>query len=265
MTIELLNRSFVGASNATFQRYFDDLVMSFPPPQSIVIDPGTQVREMMTRNNLGMATRAQTIPTGTMPVLNLSFGVMHTELIAFRMNRRMAAGTFATHWPYQLRVTKGTYAAKTTGYLGFAITADAEADGSVIRNGISTPLVQADFADHATWKTTDDQFALGAAGALAFSDNLVANNDMVTLLLPETLAGNRISGLPGGAMKFSCTLVDTLGTVSQLTVHSCEPNPAAAAIDFSAESTELNMNVNALPGTCDFFEIIDTTLKVTCI
>lgn len=266
MTIELLNRTYVGASNATFLRLSDNLAMCFPPPQNVVLDPGEQVREMMTRNNLGKMTRAQTIPTGSLPVLNLSFGVMNAELIAFRLGRQLAAGSFATHWPYQLRVTQGEYAAKTTGYLGFGITADpTTARGSVIRSGVSTALTRATFADYATWRATDDQFAVGAEGALAFSDNLVTNNDMVTLLLPETLTGTRISGIPHGAMQFSCTLVDTEGTVSVLTVFSCQPNPANAAIDFSAENVELNMNVNNLPGTCDFFELVDTDMKVTCI
>jgi len=265
MTIQLLNRTFVGTANAAFQRIEDDLVIAFPPPNNVVIDPGAQVREMMTRNNLGQMTRAQTIPTGTVPVMNLSFGVMNMETIAFRMNRKLAAGSFASHWPYQLQVVSEALPAKVIGYLGYGVAADAVAHGSVVREGASAPLAQDDFADHATWKGTPDKFGVGANGALVFSTNLVAAKEMVTLLLPETLTGNKISGLPAGPMKFTCNLVDTFGTVSVLTVYNCEPNPASAAIDFSAESTEMVMNINNLPGTCDFFSLVDTDLKVTCI
>lgn len=271
MTIANINRSFVGFSSATFRRLSDNLIISFPPPSAINLDPVEQVREQLTRNNLGKQARAQTFSTGSLPTLTMSYGVLTPEIIGFRLGRQMAnvTTTLATSWPYQLRVTAETYPAQSAGFLGNAVVADDEAYGSVIRNGVSTALTQQDFADHATWKSTADQFGLGGDGALAFSTNLVTNNDVVTLIIPETLPDDagvtRISALPAGAYEMTARLVDTLGQISLLTVYNCEPNPANAAIDFSAESVDVTMNVNAAAGTCNFFQLLQTTLTVSCV
>lgn len=272
MTTASLLSTFVGFSNATFRRLSDNLVISFPPPQALTLDPAEQVREQLTRNNLGKQARAQTYSMGSLPVMTLAYGVLNPEVIAFRLGRQLAvlSTTYEISWPYQLRVTEDTYAAKEAGQLGRAIAADATAYGSVIRNGVSAELTQEAFADHETWKgTTDDAFAVGLNGALAFSTNLVTNGDIVTLLLTETLPDTtgaaRISAVPAGAYEFKCTMVDTEGKVSILTVHNCEPNPANAAIDFSAESIDVVMNVNAAAGTCNFFDITQTRLNVACV
>lgn len=271
MTIANINRTFVGFSNATFRRLSDNLIIAFPPPSAVNLDPVEQIREQLTRNNLGKQARAQTFSTGSLPTLSMNYGQLNPEVIAFRLGRKLAVvtTTLATSWPYQLRVSAETYAAKAVGQLGRAIAADDVTYGSVIRNGVSDPLTQAAFADHATWKATPDQFGVGVNGALVFSTNLVTDNDVVTLLLPETLpdtaGATRISALPAGAFEFKCTLVDTLGQISILTVYNCEPNPANAAIDFGAESVDIVMNVNAAAGTCNFFDITQTVLTVSCV
>lgn len=273
MTVGSLNRTFVGFSTCTFRRLSDNLIMSFPPPQSLVVDPVEQVREQLTRNNQGKQARAQTYSVGSLPTMTCGFGTLNPEMIAFRLGKSLDGNlniaspvSVANAWPYQLRVTKGEYAAAASGYLGFGVTANAATTyASAIRNGVSTPLTRDVFASYSTWRTTDNKFGIGADGALNFSDNLVTNRDIVTLLIPQSLTGNKISELPAGAFEFKCTMVDTLGQVSILTVFNCEPNPASSAIDFSAESVEVIMNVNAAAGTCDFFDLIQTPLTVGCI
>lgn len=273
MTTKNLNRTYVGYSSMSLRRLSDDLVLSFPPPQSVVLDPVEQVREQLTRDNQGKQARAQTFSVGSLPTMTAVFGVLNPELVALRLGKSLDGNlnevsptSVATSWPYQLRVTKGEYAAATSGYLGFGVAANAPTTyASVIRNNVSTPLTRDVFANHGTWKTDDDKFGIGANGALVFSDNIVDNRDIVTMLIPQSLTGNRIDELPAGAYEAKLKMIDTLGFVSILTVFNCEPNPAASAIDFSADSTEVQFNVNASSGSCDFFELIATPLQVSCI
>lgn len=273
MTVASIQRTFVGFSNATFRRLSDNLVLAFPPPQGLVLDPVEQVREQLTRNNQGKMARGQTYSAGSLPTLTCQFGVLRPELIAFRLGKSLDGNlnegspvSVANAWPYQLRVTKGQYAAAVSGFLGHGVTADpTTARASVIRNGVSTALTRETHANYATWRATANRFSVGANGALNFSDNLVTNTDIVTMLIPQSIAGNKIDELPAGAYEFKCTMVDTKGEVSVLTVFNCEPNPANSSIDFSAEQIELVMNVNAAAGTCDFFDLVTTPLNVSCI
>lgn len=273
MSVAAINRTFIGFSGMTLKRLSDDLVLSFPPPQSVILDPLEQVREQLTRDNQGKQARAQTFSVGSLPTMTAVFGVLNPEMIALRLGKSLDGNlnesvpvSVAAAWPYQLRVTKGEYPAAVSGFLGFGVTANAPATyASVIRNNVSTPLVRDVFANYATWRTDDDKFGIGANGALNFSDNIVDNRDIVTMLIPQNLTGNRIEELPAGAYEASLRMVDTQGFVSILTVFNVEPNPAASAIDFSAESTEVQFNVNAAAGSCDFFELIATPLKVSCI
>ncbi len=273
MTVANIQRTFIGFSNATFRRLSDNLILSFPPPQGLVLDPVEQVREQLTRNNQGKMARGQTYSAGSLPTLTCQFGVLRPELIAFRLGKsldgNLNAGSpvsAANAWPYQLRVTKGQYTGAASGYLGNGISADpSTARASVIRNGVSTALTREAHANYSSWRATANRFSVGADGALNFSDNLVTNTDIVTLLIPQTLTGNKISEIPSGAYEFVCTMVDTKGEVSILKVFNCEPNPANSAIDFSAEQIELVMNVNAAAGTCDFFDLVTTPLTVSCI
>ena len=73
---------------------------------------------------------------------------------------------------------------------------DANAEASVTRDGLSTQLTQQNFGTFdGTSPANDDSFALGADGALLFSDNLVTNNDVVALLIPHSVTGIRLSDI----------------------------------------------------------------------
>lgn len=266
MTVESLNRTYVGFSNVILTRLgTTPLTLCLPKPQNVVLDPGVQIREQQGRDELGRMVRVRTYSTGTMPTAQLVFNHIQPELISLRVGQQFASGSFNTVRPKQLRITKGQFAAVGTGYAGYGLAADVEARASIIRNGLSFPLTRAVHADYSTWRTTDDKFSIGANAALNFSDNLVESQEIANITIPIGVTGRKLSEELVGDHQINCMMVDTDGRVGYLEIYTATPNLSDAAIDFSQESIQLSMFVNTPPGECVAWNIIDTDELVGCL
>lgn len=267
MTISINNRTFVGIAYLTLERLSDGVILTWPAPQNFVLNPGIEQVEQMGRDALGREVRTNTYVRAVKPELTVSYQYLQPEMIGYMVGEELISGTFDTSYPKLLTVTSATFAADTTGGILNGISADIDAKASVIREGsISTLLTRQPFATFTgTSPANDDSFAIGANGALKFSDNLVTNSDVVALLIPVSVTGTKISDVLVGEHRVYATLVDTQNQVVLFEAYNVEPNLNGRTINFGESSSEFSFYVNNPPGGCRAWNLVDTGKSVACV
>ena len=264
MTIIVNNRTYVGISSLLMKRKSDNVVLTWPVPNTFVLNTNIEQRIQESRNSQGRRVRSGSYVAGETPDLTVSYSYIQPEMISFNTGNEQASGTFGTFIPRLIEVSQAAYPADATGFLFNGVTEDdATASASVTRAGISTELTRVAFA--AFDGTTDDQWALGADGALAFSDNLVTAGDVVAVLVPSDVTGIRLSDVLVGPHEVYATLVDTRNKVSVFEATNVTPNLEGRSIDFGSEGMEISLFLNNPPGTCRSYNIINTELSVACL
>lgn len=272
MTIQINTRTYVGISNLLLQRQSDGVIFSWPQPETFVLNTGIAEQVQMGRDSLGRKVRSNTYVSEEMPELTINYQYVSGELVSFQVGKRMALGTFATMVPRSLVVRQASYPAAAVGFLFDGVLAtETEAAGVLAgasasytdENGISTALTRQPFATFAG--ATVDSFAVGDDGALKFSDDIVAEQRLVTLLIPASIAGAKISETLVGPMRLYATLVDTNNKVSIFEAPNVSANLSGRSVSFGEGSLELAMYLNFLPGTCSSWSLIETPLKVACL
>jgi hypothetical protein len=254
--IEINNRSVKGVSRLSLKRLGDGLIYNLPSPMNVAINQGVEQRVQGGRSDTGLMVNLFSYKTGEKPTLTTSFGHYNPELIALRVGNQIETTTIDEYYPLMVWVKKGEYAGASTGKLGFGIAEDVglsatiKPQASIKEINQSEMLTQEAFASYSSWRSSNKRFAVGANGALAFSDDIVAAQHVVTLLLPMTGAGTRISELSAGAHEVRALVVDNLDDVHLLVVPSCTLDLSGASLDFSAESLELVWFLNSPPGSC---------------
>lgn len=264
MTIQILNQSFKGISTLAITRLTDNVVYNWPSPATFNVASNIEEKIQMTRNELGEKARAGTYKMGEMPELTISYEYLQPEMIAYRLGNQLASGNFSTSIPRQVRViAEDVPADAVTGIYG-ALTLDAEAIASVTRNSVSVPLTRVDTASFVN--TAEDTFAVGAEGALKFSANLVAANEIVTIVTPvSNLAATHISDLLVGPISVKAKLVTSRNTVTLFEAPNASVNLAGANFDFGGEGTsEIGLYLNNVPGTCRAWNMYNTPLVIQC-
>jgi len=265
MTLDSLNRTFVGVSSLVIKRKSDNTVLNWPIPSTFNLDIGIEQRVQESRNNQARKVRASSYVAGEQPTLSISYSQIQPEMIGFSVGNQLATGTFATYIPKVLQVTKASYPASTTGFLFFGVAADeALATASYTKDGVSTKLTREVFATFDG--ETDDTYAVGDDGAVKFSDNLVSGQQVVTYLVPSDVTGLRISDVLVGTHEVYATMVDTLNQVSIFEAYAATPNLEGRSIDFGGEGgLEISLFLNNPPGECRAWNLISLTDKVACI
>lgn len=263
MTIQINQRTYVGISALLMKRKSDGVVLTWPTPDTFVLNTNLEQKIQMGRNAQGQKVRTGSYIGGATPELSITYNYIQPEMISFSVGNEQATGTFATYIPKLLQVASASIAADATGFLLEGVSADdVNAVGSVTRDQLSTPLTRQAFASFDG--QTDDSFALGADGALKFSDNLVTNQDMVALLIPHNLTGIKLSDVLVGPHELYATLVDNNNLVSVFEARSVKPNLEGRSIDFGGESLEMSLFLNNLPGECSAWNLISTSKRVAC-
>lgn len=263
MTIAINTRTFVGISDLKIQRQSDGVVYSWPQPETFVLSTNVEQRTQTGRDTQGKMVRLNSYVGGEMPQLSIQYQYLQPEMVAFQIGKQLASGTFDTFIPRSLAVLKGEYAAAALGYLYNGVDVlDAEAAGtlagasaSVTRDGISTALTRQPFATFAP--ATENSFAVGDDGALKFSNNLVASQELVTMLIPSAVTGARLSEVFVGPLRVFATLVDTRNRVTLFEAFNASADLEGRSIDFNSGSVEISLLLNNLPGTCGSWSVID--------
>lgn len=266
MTIFVNQRTYVGISSLLMKRKSDGVVLTWPVPNSFVLNTNIEQRIQEGRNAQGRKVRTGSYVSGEMPDLNISYSYIQPEMISFNTGNEQASGTFGTFIPRLLEVSQASYPADATGFLlNGVVEDDANAVASVTRDGLSVNLTRQPFATFdGTSPANDDSYALGADGALLFSDNLVTANDVVSLLIPHSITGIKLSDILVGPHELYATMVDTRNKVSVFEALNVTPNLEGRSIDFGGEGMEIPLLVNNPPGECRGWNIINTELSVAC-
>ena len=243
MTVSINNRNYVGFSYLAITRKKDGVLLNLPAPQTFVLTPNYMQRVQETRNSLGRATRADNYIRGEMGELSISFQYLQPELIAFSLGQDMETGTFATYFPV-LTTAKASIPGGAAGTILEGITADdANTTASYTVDGISTELTRQAFGTFdGTSPTNDNNFAVGADGALLFSDVLL------------------------GAVSIEAGLISSDGNrVDIFRASNAKPNVEGQTFDFGGEgTTNINLFLNNQPGECTAWELIISGKNVTC-
>lgn len=268
MTIQINTRTYVGISNLLLQRQSDGVVFSWPQPENFVLNTGINEEIQMGRDNLGRKVRSNTYVSEEMPELSIQYQYVNAELVSFQVGKQMAVGTFSTMVPRSLVVIQGEYPASATGFLFNGVLAtDAEAAGALTGaagsytddNGISVALDRQPFATFDP--ATPDSFAVGDDGALKFSTNLVNTQTLVTLLIPASVAGARISETLVGPMRLYATMVDTIGKVSIFEAPNVSANLSGKSVTFGEGNLDLSLYLNFAPGSCGSWSLLSIDAK----
>lgn len=270
MSIIVNQRSYVGVSNLIMKRISDGVVLSWPQPQTFVLDTGIEQRLTEGRNQQGRKVRTGSYAVGEMPTLSINYTYIQPELISFTVGNQFASGTFSSFLPKSLAVTQATYAGDAAGKLFNGVLeteAAAALNGavaSITRNDLSVNLTYEDFTSFTG--TTDDTFSVGDDGALKFSNNLVTEQALVTMLIPHNnLTGIKLSDVLVGAHELYATVVDSNNKVSLFEARNVTPNLEGRSVDFGSEGLELNLFVNNLPGTCGSWSMLALDATVDCL
>ncbi len=259
------NRTIKSISALSLERISDGLVFNWASPTSFNLSEGIEQREQEVKNETGETVRAGSFVTARRPTLTIGYQNINPEMISWRVGNYLEVGTYTTRMPMRLWVTKGEYAGSPAGFRGFGIAADVNIGtpnaprAAVTRGEISTALTQAAYADYSTWRTQNLRFAVGANGALRFSNDIVAAQDVVTLSIPLTGEMSRISDLVVGDHRLYAMVVDSLNKIHILEVYQASPDLSGAAVDLSADTLEVTMFLNNPPGFCRAWQMFSPT------
>lgn len=262
MTIALLNETFKGISELKMYRHSDGLLYHLPTPQNFVLQDQKEQRMQYTRDWMGRRTRANTYVVATEASLSISYSVVNPELLAFRIGTYFESKTNDLYFTRSYTVTQNNFPAYALGSFGKGIVADADAKASKKVGYISTPLTIQPYATFTP--ATANSFAVGADGALKFSDNLVAARETVSVMIPYTLTGLSIGDEIVGGHSLVAHLVTTENKVVVFTAFNVTPDLNGASIDASAEGLEIPLFVNIVPGGCYSYQMVYTNLSVEC-
>lgn len=256
---------FVASTLATLRDLKTGKVYNWKTPTNITINPGRQTRKTNRRNALGESITDDIIPQGSDPIATLTYSGFNFEMLAFAMGKEVESSTYTgVTMPFQLQVKTATYPARTTGQVGYGVTADAVTYASKTDTTgakFSTPLTQQPFATFSA--TTDDSFAIGANMALKFSDNLVEDGAFVTLSITRSITGNSM-GDPLGPHEFNGLVVGTDKRTMLIFIPEVIIDPSQGQFDPSSEQLQIPMQIIQPFDWCDPFKLIDTAETVYC-
>lgn len=255
---------FVASTLATLRDLKTGLVYNWKTPSNITINPNRQTRKTTRRNNLGETVTDDILVQSSDPVATLTYSGFNFEMMSFAMGKQVETGTYDVVQPFQVQAKTATYAAATTGQVGFGVVADAVTYGSktdVTGAKKSVPLTQQPFATFTG--ATDDSFAVGANRALKFSDNLVEDGAFITLSISRSITGNSM-GEPLNAHEFSGLVVGTDKRVMIIYIPEVIIDPSQGQFDPSSEQLQIPMQIIQPMDWCDPFKLIDTAETVYC-
>ena len=268
MSIAINNLTYVGVAYLSIERVSDGLVYAFPAPQGFTVNTGASMRQQEGRNSLARSVRTGAYVTGEMPELTISYNYMSAELIAFSMGNELISGTFDSYYPKLIEVTQADIPGDTViGNILNGLSADVSAIAAYKKDGISISLTRQPYATFdGTSPTNNDSFAIGADGALKFSNNLVTGREVVAMKIPKSMTGVSISEVLVGQLEIQAALVDTLNQITIFEATNASVNMEGKTFDFSGEGgTEFNFFLNNPPGACRSWDLIATTDTVSCL
>lgn len=263
-TITVANRSFKGISNIAVLLKNTNTILNFSKPQTADLNPNIEVKSTMSRTSNGNMTKINTYVTGEQATLTLSYGQVQPEFYALATGRKMVSGNYDIPLARNITVPiGGAIPAALTGYAPKGTVADTGLNADpptsfasyTDETGASTALTQVSYTGFTG--TTDNQFAIGADGALKFSDNLVG--EFVTVRHLWHTAGKRLSSNLVGEVAICYTVTSSDETVTVVDIPNAIINPSGATLSASGDSMNIVFDLITASG-CSSYVLTETRL-----
>jgi hypothetical protein len=167
------------------------IAIALQATNQVVFNPGITQEVVYASNELGIEVPVRQIKSREDPTFQVTFPRKNLDSLSQALNRKwVKAGSstpVAARFIRQFTPTANSIPGVLTGFEGFALTADpAGARASANIAGVSEQLAVEAFATHDPVADTKS-FAVGAAAALKFSNDVVGNP--VVIDVPYTVNG----------------------------------------------------------------------------
>lgn len=263
MTVSVLNRTFKGLAELKLRRTSDGAILHLPTPNTFIVENNVEEKIQYTRTAQGERSRAGSYVSGREPMLRISYSHMQPETMQFKIGNEFETKTSTLKVARSFTVIQNNYpAVTTTGTLGFNVLEDAPAQASITRDNVSFQLTQT------PWDTFDptvqNSFAIGAAFAVKFSNNIVTSQQTVSLLVDEQFTGLGIGDNIVGAHSVIATIITTENKLVIFRANYITPSIAGSGFDASSEQMEIPFFINTQSGECFPYELFFTNVTVNC-
>lgn len=240
------------------------LITVLRTPSKLMIDYGIGTKTTTGVDALGRETLIDRVVNKAMAEIEVEYGGDSLELLALRMGRKVALRTGDNIvLPFRRQAINATLPAIVTGGLGFDLVADAVGAAGSAKLGGALPitLVQQPYATFLP--ATPLSFAIGAAGAMKFSTDLVAARAIMELQLPAVIDTQQISEEDLGFMRLRAMIRNSNDSVSYVECPTIQVNPEGTKLDPSAENSTFKASALALGG-CEAVIVKQLARRLTC-
>lgn len=263
MTVSVLNRTFKGIAELKLRRSSDGAVLHLPTPNTFVVENNVEEKIQYTRTAQGERSRAGSYVSGREPMLRVAYSHMQPETLQFKIGNEFETKTSSLKVAKSYTVIQNNYpAVASTGILGYNVVVDANAQASITRGNVSFQLTQTPFGSFDP--NVDDTFAIGVHFAIKFSDNIVAAQETVSVLVEESFTGLGIGDNIVGAHSVIATIITTQNKLVIFRSNYITPSLAGSGFDPSSEQVEIPFFINTQSGDCFPYELFWTDVTVNC-
>lgn len=234
-------------------------------PNNFTLDFGFKSSKITGVNGLGQKCNLSNTVTEAMGMVEITVGKQDVRILALAMGRFVQVNTGDNIvLPFRRKALLASNPAIPAGGLGFDIVADPVGLSGTAKllDGIEVQLTQQPFATFAP--ATPFSFAVGAAGAIKFSTDLVTARADVEMQVPYTVDTRSISEQSLGLMSLRALMRNSDDSVSMLHIPYLEIDPEGTKLDPGAENTVIKAPIFPLGGYCDGWRIFDVSRRLTC-
>ena len=258
-------RQFVNVLGVQLTSIDTGLTQIIRTPNNFTIDFGFKSTKITGVNGLGQKCNLSTTVNEATGMVEITVGKSDVRILALAMGRFVQANTADNIiLPFRRKALLASTPAIPAGGLGFEITADPVGltGTAKLLDGVEQLLTQQPFATFIP--ATPLSFAVGAAGAIKFSNDLVAARADTELQIPCTVDTRSISEQSLGLMSLRALMRNSDDSVSLIHIPYLEIDPEGTKLDPGAENTTIKAPIFPLGGYCDGWKILDVSRRLTC-
>jgi hypothetical protein len=239
------------------------LIQVLRTPKSISLDTGIKTKTTEGVDPLGRKALVDRTVTDYMPTIDITYDGASLDFFRLSMGRRIEKITGdIIKLPIRRQALKALYPPIAIGGLGYEIVADPVCTASAkFSGGLSVPLVQQNFATFIP--TTILSFAIGAAGTIKFSDDLVNARAIVEMSIQATIDTQSMSERDLDFQAVRAIFRNSDETVTLLDIPTIQINPEGSKFDTGGDSTQVKGSILSLGG-CEPFTIKTLSSRLTC-
>lgn len=258
-------RQFVNILGVQLRSIDTGLTQIIRTPNNFTIDFGFKSTKITGVNGLGQKCNLSTTVNEATGMVEITVGKQDLRILALAMGRTLQKNIADNIvLPFRRKALLASNPAIPAGGLGFDIVADPVGLSGTAKllDGLEQALVQQPYATFVA--ATPLSFAVGAAGAIKFSDDLVAGRADAEVQIPMTVDTRSISEQSLGLMSLRALIRNSDDSVSMLHIPYLEIDPEGTKLDPSAENTTIKAPIFPLGGYCDGWKILDVSRRLTC-